>query len=67
MDPKNVQIIQKNDHKWLFFYIFYTFLFGYNTVISALDSNYSVIKRLLCILVTCHRFLSSLCSSKNTN
>ena len=33
MDPKNVQIILKNDHKWSFFNIIYTFLFGYNMVV----------------------------------
>ena len=26
-------IILKNDHKWSFFNIIYTFLFGYNTVV----------------------------------
>ena len=40
--------------KWSFFYIFYTFLFGYSMVCLAnmdftLDPNYSVIKRLRCI------------------
>ena len=33
MDPEYVQIILKNDHKWSFFNIIYTFLFGYNTVV----------------------------------
>ena len=33
MDPKNVKIIKKNDHKWSFFYIIFTFLFGYNAVV----------------------------------
>ena len=33
MDPKNVEIILKNDHKWSFFNIIYTFLFGYYMVV----------------------------------
>ena len=28
---KCLDYIEKNDHKWSFFYIIYTFLFGYNT------------------------------------
>ena len=32
-DPKNAYIILKKDHKWSFFNIIYTFLFGYNTVV----------------------------------
>ena len=31
--PQNVYIILKNDHKWSFFNIIYTFLFGYNMVV----------------------------------
>ena len=30
---QNCKIILKNDHKWSFFNIIYTFLFGYNTVV----------------------------------
>ena len=30
---QKVKIILKNDHKWSFFNIIYTFLFGYNTVV----------------------------------
>ena len=33
MDPQNVQIILKNDHKWSCFNIIYPFLFGYNMVV----------------------------------
>ena len=53
MDPKNVQNILKNDHKWSFFNIIYTFLSGYNMIVTnmvfAMDPYNSVIKRLWCI------------------
>ena len=47
-------IILKNDHKWSFFNIIYTFLFGYNMVVLTntvyvMDPNNSVIKRFWCI------------------
>ena len=48
--------ILKNDHKWSFFNINYTFLFVYTqkhscltNMVYAMDSNNSVIKRLWCI------------------
>ena len=54
-DPKNVKTILKNDHKWSFFYIIFTFFVWIqhgcltNTV-YALDPNNSVIKRLWCTM-----------------
>ena len=33
---KCIDYIKKNDHKWSFFYIIYTFLFGNNTCIAEL-------------------------------
>ena len=30
---KCIDYIEKNDHKWSFFNIIYTFMFGYNTVV----------------------------------
>ena len=53
--PKNVQIILKNDHKWSFFSIIYTFFvwikYSCLTIlymVYAMDPNNSVIKRLWC-------------------
>ena len=56
MDPKNVEIILKNDHKWSFFqynlYIFVWIQHGCLTNrVFAVDPNNSVIKRLWCMSI----------------